>query len=583
MARKRTPPKKERSADQPIGPRMTARERTELDARLARMLSKPIRSELGDGRFSLLWTERDDTGAPETMMWRPETKEELRGATLFFEAANNLGAFARLIQKGQPVRRAPEHAAFIAGILANRTDDTGYLAYADYLTEHGNSQGDLIRLCIELDKLPPDGPEAAEKNARLNELCEAHLDEWFAPLGELGLRPVIWGTFAAWLWLSIRTGVMEKVTIDRPGILPESASRLFAAAPFLRVLKYELGHVNGAGLARVKQLSQIEELDLGHTDMTLDDLRGLLRSRYLTGLKVLNLAGNEFGPAGAEELVAWPGLAKLEVLDLWWCALGSAGIAHLTASPALGTLARLRIGRNDHKGLALASLLHPARLGRLTELGLSGTVFDQSTSALFATAGCAKTLTDLDLDDSTFQPGALAAFARCRFPALRVLKLNYVALGGPVPGQLARAPFTQTLEELYLDNCRLGTGAEDLFQRGKFPNLKVLDVSRNRLQQRGARALARSARNFPALTDLRLWDNQLGAEAVQELAKSKVCEHLTNLDIHGNNIAPTGALALANSKYLTKLGALVVDEKAVGKKGKQALLEAFGEQVVSFR
>jgi uncharacterized protein (TIGR02996 family) len=583
MARKLTP-KTRRPTDPPPGPQLTDRERTEIEARLARMLSKPIRSEVGDGRFYLLWTARNEAGAPEPMMWTPETKEELRGANLFFEAANNLGAFAKPVQKGKPVRRSPEHAAFIAGILANRDDDTGYLAYADYLTEHGNSQGDLIRLCIERDKLPPDGPEAEENYARLTELCEAHLEEWFAPLGELGLRPEIYGTFVPWLWIASRTGVIERVTIDRPGVLPQKADRLFAAAPFLRRLEFERGHLDPAGLARVKQLTQIEELELFDIDLTAEDLGTLLRSKYLTGLKVLNVGGNEIGDAGAAALARWPGLEQLESLDVSACGLTLAGLYDsLLEGAGLANLTQLRIGRNQLGAFGAGLLFDSPFLKRLVELELGGTEISPTAASSLEEAAFAGTLHALDLDSATFQPSAFEAFARCRLPALQALKLNNVAVGAPGAEQLAQAQWTGMLQELQLDNCRLGMGAAHLFRRGKFSNLTALDISRNRLGRTGVLALARAAKNFPALTHLRLWDNRLSAEAVQALATSKVCEHLTNLDLSVNNITPRGALALANSKYLTKLGSLVVDEKAVGKKGKQALLDRFGERVVSFR
>ena len=56
----------------PTGPPMTDAERAELDARLARMFRKPLKSELGNGRFFLLWTARDESDAPRMMGWNPE-------------------------------------------------------------------------------------------------------------------------------------------------------------------------------------------------------------------------------------------------------------------------------------------------------------------------------------------------------------------------------------------------------------------------------------------------------------------------------------------------------------------------------
>jgi hypothetical protein len=62
-----------------------------------------------------------------------------------------------------------------------------------------------------------------------------------------------------------------------------------------------------------------------------------------------------------------------------------------------------------------------------------------------------------------------------------------------------------------------------------------------------------------------------------------LCANLTELDLDNNKIGPAGAIALAKSKHLKKLASLIVGEKTVGKKGKQALIDRFGESVLSFR
>ncbi|QJW99365.1 TIGR02996 domain-containing protein [Frigoriglobus tundricola] len=257
MARKRAA----KEAESPPGPPMTDAERAELDARLDRMISKPNKADTGAG-FFLLWTQRDAADQARVMIWHPETEDEIRSANLFHDAAHGLGDFARAVKKEKSVRRAAEETALINAILQNRADDTGYLVYADYLTENGNPQGDFIRLCVEIERLPPDHPERVEKINRREALLAAHGEDWYAPLGRLGPRPDIFGTFAPWLWLSAAHGVIDEVVIDRSGLLPESAARLFAAAPFLRKLEFTKGHLNLTGLAKVKQLAQIDELDL---------------------------------------------------------------------------------------------------------------------------------------------------------------------------------------------------------------------------------------------------------------------------------------------------------------------------------
>jgi uncharacterized protein (TIGR02996 family) len=578
MARKRA------TAEEALaGPQMTDAERAELDARLAGMISKPQKSDLGDGRFFLLWVQRDENDSAQVMVWHPETPEELRGANFFHDAAHGLGEFAKPVKKGKAFKRTAEHDAFIKAILANRDDDTGYLAYADFLSERGDSQGDLIRLCVEIDKLSPESAEAEEKNQRLNELMDAHAEEWYAPLGDLGLRPEFFGDFTPWLWLSLEHGVIEEVTIDRPGVLPQNAARLFAAAPFLRKLEFERGHLDPAGLAKVKQLAQIDHLALGHTDLNDAGLRVLLRSKHLTNLKTLELGGDPIGDAGAAALAAWAGLAKLETLDVSGCDIQADGLRALLESGKLANLTRLMVGRNPFGDDGVNLLSDCRGLTKLRELDLASLEFFPIATSSLDLASFAKTLESLDLDGANFQPGAFEALTRCKFPALKRLKLNSVALRAPEAELLASATWRKTLSELYLDVCAFGPAGLEALVRGDFPRLTKLDLSRNALGTRGGAALAKAAKNFPALTSLRLWDNKLTPAAVEALAKSKLLANVTELDLNGNNIGPAGATALAKSKHLGKLTSLIVDEKPVGKKGKQALLDRFGEGVVSFR
>jgi uncharacterized protein (TIGR02996 family) len=561
---------------------MADAERAELNDRLARVVTKPLRSDLG-GRPFLLWSQRDDSGSAQVMVWTPETEDELRGAALFYDAAHGLGDFARPVKAGKPARRSPEHDAFIRAILRRRDDETAYLAYADYLTERGDSQGDYIRLCIELAKLPPAGPEAEEKNRRLNELSDAHAEEWFAPLGELGLRPETLGHFSWYGWMSLERGVIETVSIDRPGIFPRHAARLFAAAPFLRRLEFERGHLDPAALAKVKQLDQIEELELGWTDLTPEGLSALLRSKYLTGLKSLGLSGNRIADGGATALVTWPGLARLESLDVSNCSLTDADVATLANSPAAGNLKRLFVGRNAAPAETAATVVASKQIKKHTELEIAGTTFDLPTARQFGGAAFARTLRRLDLDSATFQPGAFFEFTRCKLPALQSLKLNSVELRGAGASCLAAAAWREALTELYLDVCRIGPGGAELLAGGHFPRLEKLDLSRNAIGTRGGLALAGAAKNFPALTSLRLRDDKLTPEAAVRLAASPILAKVTHLELNDNKVGPAGALALAKSKHLTKVTYLVIDEKQAGKKGRQALIDRFGESVVSFR
>jgi len=556
------------------GPQMTDAERAELEERLARMLTKP----LWDGD-RLLWFARDDADNSQIVTWQPETQEELRAADLFYGAARGLGAFAEPVPKGKHFRRSPEEAALIAGILKNREEDTGYLVYADYLTERGEPQGDYIRACVEGTRLQPGSPELATFDWRAD-LVVRHAEEWFAPLAELGLRPkVSGGEFNPWFWLSFKRGVIDEVSIDRAGIFPEHANRLFAAAPFLRKLSFEPGHFNGRALSKVKQLAQLEELQLMGCGASAHDLRALLRSKHLTGLRALLIGGNPVGDEGVRHLCAWPHLARLTTLYVSHCGITAAGIARLAACPNIARLKRLEVGGNVVAGADAHALLGSLHLDALEELEFGGLYFDTTTAVGF---GGFPKLRSLDLGSTAFEGGGFAALMPNEFPALEVLRLNSSRLTPNHLEALAGAPCAARLRELRLADCDIGFAGLAAFASGTYPKLEVLDLSRNRLGGRGAAILGLSAKRFPALTNLKLWDCNITPEGVADLVRGKLTANLTTLDLSNNNIGPAGAEALARARHLKKLKTLTVSERSVGKKGRAALVARFGESVVSF-
>lgn len=555
-------------------PQMTDVERAELEDRLARMRTKP----LWDGD-RLLWAARDDADSSQVMTWQPETQEELRAADLFYDAAHGLGAFTEPVPKGKPLRRSPEEVALIAGILKNREEDTGYLVYADYLTERGNTHGDSIRACVEGTRLQPGSPEFAKHNTR-GELVLEYAEEWFAPLAELGLRPKLsGGEFIPWRWLSFKRGVIDRVDIDRAGIFPEHANRLFAAAPFLRKLSFEPGHFNGRALAKVKQLTQIEELQLMSCGATADDLRALLRSKYLTALRTLAVNGNDIGDEGMRHLCAWHQLAHVEALDVSHCDITAVGIARLAACPHTARLKRLEVGGNVVVGADAHSLLSSPHLTALEELEFGDLYLDATTAAGF---GGFPKLRSLDLGSTAFEGGGFAALMQNELLALEVLRLSSSHLTPNHFEALAGAPCALRLRELHIADCDIGFAGLAAFASGTYPKLETLDLSRNRLGGRGAAILGLSAKRFPALTNLKLWDCNITPDGVADLVRGKLLAKVTALDLRDNNIGPTGAEALANARHLKKLKSLSVSERSVGKKGRAALAARFGEGVVSF-
>jgi uncharacterized protein (TIGR02996 family) len=581
---------------------MTEADRAALEPRLANMITRPRRVGI-DNDFSVLWVARGPDGFQAVVVWRPADDEERRLANLFFEVTNEPSAFTGPVKRVKTARRGDEEHAFIRAIVANREEVTGYLVYADYLTERGDAQGDIIRLSVEIDLMDDWDTRYGDLSGRRDELLAEHGERIYAELARLGLRPEYpLGQFVPSLWLD-RRGVIDEVMIDRPGLLPRRAARLFAAAPFLRKLELRRGSYEPAALARVKQLEQVEELDISSTDLTAGGLAALLQSEHLGRLAILDLRRNPLADAGAEAICQWPGAATLTSLRLDNCGLTGGGVAALAACPRLAKLARLSVNAPGATARAAFGSPHLRNLAELT-LGTdelspehyrafrTGTVqrrypacgpeVDRHTIVALRGGPCRRTLRRLELGYGSFAPGAFADFARTELPALQSLRLNSIPLGVPEAECLARAEFRESLTALDLDNCGLGDAGVEALARGGFPRLSLLDLSRNRFGSRGLAALARAAKRFPALRRLKLRGNDLGPEDMAVLARSKLLADLIELDLRDNAIRAAGAVALAGTPYLEHVVALRLDSRAAGKKGRKALEDCFHENSLEF-
>jgi uncharacterized protein (TIGR02996 family) len=101
--------------------------------------------------------------------------------------------------------------AFLAAIRENPDDDTHRLVFADWLDEHGDPRGAMIRLALERERTLTDSP-------RWKELCQqlepwepsggAALAEWLGELEEGG----VWvdGFHRGLLWVHVHQGDTEE-------------------------------------------------------------------------------------------------------------------------------------------------------------------------------------------------------------------------------------------------------------------------------------------------------------------------------------------------------------------------------------
>jgi len=208
------------------------------------------------------------------------------------------------------------HDAFLQDIVDDPDDDTVRLIYADWLTEQDDPRGEFIRVQIQLESLRPGEPHWCELNQRQQDLLQAHQEEWGRPLRGLAKR------------FCFRRGFPDDVELTVQAFV-DCADELLNVAPFVRVrllkvssqlgwlenckalsrvrgLSLSYSHLNDLSVARLASLRRLEGLRVLLLDHNFIRSRGALElahSLYLSGVKRLDLRGNQFTTAGRQALI----------------------------------------------------------------------------------------------------------------------------------------------------------------------------------------------------------------------------------------------------------------------------------------
>ena len=110
----------------------------------------------------------------------------------------------------------------------------------------------------------------------------------------------------------------------------------------------------------------------------------------------------------------------------------------------------------------------------------------------------------------------------------------------------------------------------------KMPNLKIFDISYNKIDNLAAKALAQKLLNMKNLTTLKISETNIGNEELNILLETfKKMTHLTTLDISKNKIDDIGVKTIANElPNMKNLTTLKIGNKKITKAGSDALFEA---------
>ncbi|HVW02454.1 MAG TPA: TIGR02996 domain-containing protein [Planctomycetaceae bacterium] len=546
------------------------------------LVTVPTKTSRPDGSFFLLWVEERGSET-EAMVWHPDTPEEAAEAQRFYEAARNYEKPAGLVQKFTnwlngllgKAHRSPEELALLRDIRESPDDLQVILRYADWLTARGDIYGEFIRVDCEMENLPTDDPRYRQLSQRWTELNEKHGATFIKPVTRLGISPTIVGRLLPAIWME--HGLVMRVEIEKPGVVPERVQELFAAVPLLNNMELNFENANVAVLAACPEMAQIRKLTIRDCGVTDFAVKALVQSTHLGRLEHLSLAHNDLGVDALQLLAESELLTRLKSLDLGGCSI-SYEVERFAQSDKVAGLQELRLWLNDLDPDAIHMLASTHGFKSLRKLDIGSNRFGPEGLEVLLGAPFIPQLTSLSLNSCELTSESLGLLANV--PGLQLARLD---LGSNDFTQglsaLQSAPLLASLEELDLTWCHLtDAGIEPIFTSSQPSRLKSLQLGHNELGDGTARAIAGSSR-VSELKTLELDGNKLTGSGVKALAESPHLARLETLNLDDNPIGNEAATALANSPYLKRITQLIVSQSEVGSAGEATLKQRFGDSV----
>lgn len=214
-------------------------------------------------------------------------------------------------------------------------------------------------------------------------------------------------------------------------------------------------------------------------------------------------------------------------------------------------------GASSHQGLQLLHLsstsLTPQSMNLLLDrLGPTSTVRELNLSSNKLGAPGAEALVDflqgVKASGSSKRPGS--STNQIVMPSLDRLDLSNNNLGDDGTNKLTRAVAKRTKSnfvELRLSSNEItAVGIETMMNKLLQHNLVSLSLDKNAIGDQGCQLVAASLQSMKSLCRLNLGFNQIGSRGIGSLMRSVVaCESITYLELSGNVLKISGAVALA--------------------------------------
>jgi uncharacterized protein (TIGR02996 family) len=381
-----------------------------------------------------------------------------------------------------------DHEALVAAIAANPDDDAPRLAFADWLEERGDAaRAGFVRDQVLLDRTPPGSDEYRQLHRRTTDTLRANLPAWIQPACDLFGQPASWKPMR-------RPGRGLAVAIV--GEVPRASLVFRHVLDWLAFERGDIGAVGGSFNSK-------------------DDAPNL--ARLLVRHPITTLALRSFHPASWDSA----GIGQLnQIRELTWNRLFEDDHAlTLFAEWPWTNLRRLALPRPTIEGIDRFCRTPVAR--RLDGLKME------------LNAGPIAALARFPLDD------------RLRHFALLPLEIVSSAATAKAVAALSTMAFRPTLKRLDLAGCRLGDAGLAALARGEiWIRLRTLALDRNRFGDPGWRDFVRGRRT-PELRALAASRNFITNDGAARLGDSPLMATLEFLDLRSNRIEGRGAIALA--------------------------------------